>query len=43
MPAKTRRSRTPWVVLGLLSWKPMTGYDLKSHIDESVGHFWQER
>lgn len=27
-------------ILGLLSIKPMSGYELKKVIDESVGHFW---
>ncbi|MCB9671683.1 MAG: PadR family transcriptional regulator [Alphaproteobacteria bacterium] len=36
------RSRTPFVVLGLLLWEPMSGYDLKSTIERTVGHFWQE-
>ena len=27
-------------ILGLLSVRPMSGYDLKKVIDESVGHFW---
>jgi DNA-binding PadR family transcriptional regulator len=27
-------------ILGLLSIQPMSGYDLKKIIDESVGHFW---
>ncbi|WP_029088160.1 PadR family transcriptional regulator [Brevibacterium album] len=27
-------------ILGLLSIKPMSGYELKRVIDESVGHFW---
>lgn len=27
-------------ILGLLSIQPMSGYDLKKVIDESVGHFW---
>ncbi|WP_157002847.1 PadR family transcriptional regulator [Agromyces laixinhei] len=27
-------------ILGLLSIRPMSGYDLKKTIDESVGHFW---
>lgn len=27
-------------ILGLLSIEPMSGYELKRHIDESVGHFW---
>lgn len=37
-----RASRTPWVVLGLLAFEPMSGYDLKSTIENTVGHFWQE-
>lgn len=28
-------------VLGLLSHGPLTGYDLKKHVDGSVAHFWQ--
>ncbi len=27
-------------VLGFLSIAPMTGYDLRKHMDESVAHFW---
>ncbi|GIH73870.1 PadR family transcriptional regulator [Planobispora longispora] len=27
-------------VLGFLSLKPLTGYDLKKYFDGSVGHFW---
>lgn len=27
-------------VLGFLSVTPMTGYDLRKHMDESVAHFW---
>lgn len=38
----TRASRTPWVVLGLLAFEPMSGYDLKATIENTVGHFWQE-
>lgn len=37
-----RRSRTPFVLLGLLSSEPMTGYQLKAAIERSVGHFWME-
>lgn len=29
-----------YAILGLLSVRPMSGYDLKKVIDESVGHFW---
>lgn len=35
-------SRTPFVLLGLLSFEPMSGYDLKATIERTVGHFWQE-
>lgn len=27
-------------ILGILSIRPMSGYDLKKTIDDSVGHFW---
>ena len=29
-------------ILGLLTWFPMSGYDLKKHITESTGNFWHE-
>jgi PadR family transcriptional regulator, regulatory protein AphA len=35
-------SRTQYVVLGLLTLRPMSGYDLKQEIEASVGYFWQE-
>ncbi len=38
----SRKSRTPMVILGLLTSEPMTGYDLKNTIDRSIGHFWNE-
>ena len=44
-PAATRRARenrTRYVVLGMLSEAPMTGYGLRQAIASSVGHFWQE-
>jgi DNA-binding PadR family transcriptional regulator len=44
-PAATRRARenrTRYVVLGMLSESPMTGYGLRQAIASSVGHFWQE-
>lgn len=37
-----KKSRTPMVILGLLSTAPMSGYDLKTTIDRSIGHFWSE-
>lgn len=29
-----------YAILGLLNCKPMTGYDLKKLIDQSINHFW---
>jgi DNA-binding PadR family transcriptional regulator len=37
-----RENRTRYVVLGMLSAQPMTGYALRQRIAGSVGHFWQE-
>jgi DNA-binding PadR family transcriptional regulator len=39
---RARENRTRWVVLGMLTVAPMTGYGLRKAIAESVGHFWQE-
>jgi PadR family transcriptional regulator, regulatory protein AphA len=38
----TTTSRTQYVVLGLLTLRPMSGYGLKKEIEGSVGYFWQE-
>lgn len=35
-------SRTAYVLLGFLTWRPMSGYDLKRSIARSVGNFWSE-
>ncbi|HSA56771.1 MAG TPA: PadR family transcriptional regulator [Gemmatimonadaceae bacterium] len=37
-----RHHRTQWVILGLLSHEPLSGYDIRRHIDESIGFFWRE-
>lgn len=37
-----REDKTQYAVLGLLSIEPMSGYDMKSYISESIGFFWQE-
>lgn len=29
-----------YILLGFLNYQPMSGYDLKSLMDESTGHFW---
>jgi PadR family transcriptional regulator, regulatory protein AphA len=33
-------SPTAYVILGFLSWRPMSGYDIKSLVDESTRFFW---
>jgi PadR family transcriptional regulator, regulatory protein AphA len=33
---------TPNALLGLLSMNPMSGYDMRSVISQSIGHFWSE-
>lgn len=30
----------PHAILGLLTYQPMTGYDLKQVFDTSINHFW---
>ena len=33
-------SPTAYVILGFLSWKPMSGYDIKALVDSSTRFFW---
>jgi PadR family transcriptional regulator, regulatory protein AphA len=35
-------NRTQFVILGLLTFEPRSGYGLKKEIESSVGYFWQE-
>jgi len=35
-------NRTMYAVLGFLCRRPMSGYDLKKAVEESVGNFWKE-
>jgi PadR family transcriptional regulator, regulatory protein AphA len=35
-------SSTPFAILGLLSIEPMSGYDIRRNLDESLSHFWSE-
>ena len=35
-------SQTQFAILGLLQLGPMSGYDLKQTVDQSIGHFWRE-
>lgn len=30
----------PYAILGLLTYQPMTGYDLKQYFDHSINYFW---
>lgn len=36
------RSRTPYTILGCLTVEPMSGYDVKQFLEQSVVHFWSE-
>ena len=38
--AKT--NKTELALLGMLNLEPMSGYDLRHEIEESIGYFWQE-
>ena len=33
-------SPTAYVILGFLSWRPMSGYDIKARVEESTRFFW---
>jgi len=33
-------SSTAHVILGMLSWRPMSGYEIKSLVDKSTRNFW---
>jgi DNA-binding PadR family transcriptional regulator len=33
-------SPTAYVILGMLGWRPMTGYEIKSIVDKSTRFFW---
>ena len=37
-----RKRKTWFAILGLLSWKPMSGYDIKKLVEMSLSHFWSE-
>ena len=37
-----RQSRTEHAILGFLTWGPMSGYDIKTAIEASIGNFWSE-
>ncbi len=35
-------SKTKYAILGILTIKPMSGYEIKKMIDSSIAHFWNE-
>ena len=37
-----RENKTKYAILGLLGWKPMSGYDIKKMVEQSLGNFWSE-
>jgi len=37
-----KNQKTKFVILGLLTIEPMSGYEMKSMIAKSTGHFWSE-
>jgi len=37
-----QQNRTRYAVLGMLAYKPMSGYDIKKMIDNSIAFFWNE-
>ena len=36
------RNRTRYALLGLLSWRAMSGYEIKRLVEVGLSHFWQE-
>jgi PadR family transcriptional regulator, regulatory protein AphA len=39
---KTAGGATPNALLGLLSLRPMSGYDIRQMVSQSIGNFWSE-
>ncbi|MDX1959865.1 MAG: PadR family transcriptional regulator [Leptospiraceae bacterium] len=37
-----RKSKSRYAILGMISLKPMSGYEIKQSIESSIGYFWQE-
>ncbi|VBB05779.1 transcription regulator padr n-terminal [Lucifera butyrica] len=37
-----KENKTKYAILGVLSLKPASGYDIKKFCDETIAHFWQE-
>lgn len=38
----SRRNKSKYAILGMLSLKPMSGYDIKKNIERGIGNFWNE-
>jgi len=37
-----RENKSRYALLGMLTYQPMSGYDMKKMSDHSIGHFWNE-
>ena len=37
-----RENTSRYAILGILTWGPMSGYDIKKWIEQSIGNFWSE-
>ena len=37
-----KAKKTQYAILGLLNIRPMTGYDIKKYIENTIGYFWNE-
>lgn len=37
-----RKKRTQFTILGLLAGGPLSGYDIRRSVEETIGHFWSE-
>jgi PadR family transcriptional regulator AphA len=37
-----KKRKTWYAILGLLTWKPMSGYDIKKMVEAGLSHFWSE-
>ena len=40
--ARRPRNKSRFAVLGMLSMGLETGYQMKKHVEENLGHFWSE-
>ena len=41
-PRERRANTSRYAILGVLSFRPMSGYDVKKLIEQSIAHFWSE-